>query len=331
MERADRYSRWQDAMVAQTRVLDWSLTSLGTRWLTEFFKDMNTKRPGAALDPDVLARIQVATLHGEPTYVSMNACDVIEQALPTFNPEAVLPSDPWVPNGFALLAKPIYMPDAPPSDEHPFRSPTGLIPVRAIGWQSIHNDDLSQGCFWISYYVDVDDELDHCADQGVEDKWGAAADEMRRIMPLSLVHQWQWTWGRSVSDPGYQVALTDTENVDEVRVRAFAQAALVQTMWRIGSQLIPVREQPHRAVWREANRKGIEGKHINVIRLRRASNPREHEDPSGRHYKVQFPVGGYWAIRHKREGPRQVWVMGHWKGPEDAPVQVSDRVWEFVR
>jgi hypothetical protein len=50
------------------------------------------------------------------------------------------------------------------------------------------------------------------------------------------------------------------------------------------------------------------------------------------HYSVQFPVRGHWHTYHyKAVGPRQVWVDSYWKGPEDAPVQNSRRVFEVTR
>lgn len=321
----DRYGRWQDAMIAQSRLLDWSMSPAGLRYLEAFFEDMRAKRPSdGAYDVLPLARVQLHSLHGEPTYVSADACELVEHAAQTFQPEAVLPSDPWVPNGFALLAQPLYILDVPDA------SPTGKIPIRAVAWASVHNEDASVGCFWLSFYVDVDDEIKHAAADGVASRWQGVEDEVRREIPLSLVHQWQWTWGRSIADPDYVPVGGRGELPEEIAARSHAQAALVQTLWRIGSQFVSVKERAPRGIWRDANRKGLDRKDVTVIRLRRARDDHEYE-PTGRTVGVQFPVRGYWARRHTREGVRQVWVRPHMKGPEDAPLHLTTRVWEFTR
>lgn len=325
-----RYSRWQDAMINQSRLLDWSMSPRGLRYLESFFAKMNVDRPDSALDVITLARIQIMSLHGEPTYVSDDACELVAHAMQTFEPEAILPTDPWSPNGFAMLAKPLYVRDGPVTEHSPMRSPTGFIPVRAIAWASIHNEDASQGCFWISYYVDVDDEITHAAKVGVEHRWQGIEDQARREMPLSLCHQWQWTWGRDVTDPDYLPDPGPDETVEDIAAIGHAQASLVQVLWRLGSQLAPARERAPRGIWRDAKRKGLDHQDVTLIRLRRAREDVEH-DPTGRQYHVQFLVRGYWARRHTRDGPRQVWVRPHVKGPEDAPLHLTDRVWEFTR
>lgn len=294
-----------------------------------FFGDMNAKRPDAALDVFTLAHIQVMSLRGEPTYVSHDACELVGHAMQSFEPEVVLPTDPWVPDGFAVLAQPLYIADGPVTEEAPGRSPTGFIPVRAIAWMSVHNEDATQGCFWISYYVDIDDEFVHAREQGVtEDRWRGMEEDMRREMPLTLAHQWQWTWGSSATD--LPSNLGRDEDPEDVGKRAHAQACLIQVLWRLGSQFAPSKETPPRGIRRDAARKGLDHRDVTVIRLRRAREDVEH-DPTGKTYHVQFLVRGYWAKRHTRDGPRQTWIKPHLKGPEDAPLKVTERVWEFTR
>lgn len=324
----ERYGRWQDAMVTQARLLDWTMTPVGLDYLERFFTDMHVKRPtDSGHTVRMLSRLQVHSLRGEPTYVSHDACELVEHAAQTFQPEPVLPSDPWVPNGFALLAKPLHVLDAPESDG----APAEHIPIRAVAWASIHNEDISKGCFWLSYYIDLDDEIEYAAQAGIKSRWNDNEDDMRRAYAqLTLAHQWQWAWGRSVTDPDYQPVGGPGEDPDVLHERARAQAALFQTLWRIGSQFVAAKERAPRGIWRDANRKGVEGTDVTVIRLRRARDDAEHE-PTGRTFSVQFPVRGYWARRHTREGVRQVWVRPHMKGPEDAPVQITKRVWEFTR
>lgn len=326
----DRYSRWQDALTTQSGLLDWTLSTPGLMFLQGFFAQMNSKRPHDAMDVITLGRIQVQSLReGEPTYVSHDACELVEHAMETFRPQPVLPADPWVPNGFALLAKPLYLLDHPVTPDTPYSSPTGQVPVRAISWMSLHNEDATEGCFWVSYYTDIDDEFAHYREHGIEHPWEDAVYE-HPLHRLSLVHQWQWTWGRAINDPFYSAVVGSHENADEVAARAHAQASMLQTLWALGSQFVPAKERAPRGIWRDANRKGLDRKDVTIIRLRRAREAQEHE-PTGRTFGVQFLVRGYWATRHTREGARQVWVRPHIKGPEDAPMHLTDRAWEFTR
>src|SRR4051812_48119611 len=95
------YSRWEDAMVEQTRLLEAYQTSLGLRYLESVFTDMNYKhKPNERLDPRALIGLQIKTVKdAEPVYVSMDATEIIDHARDSFEPEPVLPSDPFVPNG----------------------------------------------------------------------------------------------------------------------------------------------------------------------------------------------------------------------------------------
>src|SRR4051812_11908388 len=105
------YSRWQDAMVAQARIHEWYSTTEGMKFLDAFFDDMNSKHTaGAQLPVPLLSTIQRRIIQeSEPIYVSYDACSIIDEARETFQPEPVLPSDPFVSSGFALFAKPLMV------------------------------------------------------------------------------------------------------------------------------------------------------------------------------------------------------------------------------
>jgi hypothetical protein len=319
-------------MIAQARIAEWYNTEMGVRYLVGFFDDMNRKHNfDARIDVETLAAIQYRMVaDSEPVYVGYDACELIDHARETFEPEAVLPSDPFVPSGFALLAKPLLIPDAPVTPTSPWRSPNGLIPVRAISWLPIHTEDMEQGTFWIGFYTFVEDEV-ALDDSRYKDE-PLLLQHMRKYCPLGLVHQWQWTWGK---DPSKwmmrELDILPDDDPDAAPIRAKMQAQLVQTMWRIGSQFTPARQQPQAPIRRDAKRKGLNRhEEVNVIVLRRTSPAREHE-PTGRHLTVRFPVNGYWARRHTVDGPRQVWVKAHMKGDPSHPLVVKKRAWEFKR
>lgn len=326
----NRYSRYEDALQAQMSLLGTYQTSFGLRYLEELFEDMNAKHSTLKRrDPRILSQIAIRQVQeGEPVWVSMEAAEIIDHARDSFEPEEVLPSDPFVPSGFTLLPKPLILNDAPPTKQHPLRSKVG-IPVRAISWTQIHNEDISTGCFWISYYIDVRDEIELGDDRWLPEQ----AEIMARRMPLSMVHMWQWTWGTNPLDEtkGWdKFDVLPGDDIEEVYARARQQQQLIQTLWRIGSQFIPAKSAPLRQMRKQAKRKGMHSD-VNIITLRRTREYDPPDEDSGRRLTVRFPVHGYWAKRHTREGTKQVWVRPHMKGPEDAELVVKKRAWEFKR
>jgi hypothetical protein len=257
--------------------------------------------------------------------VSPDVIDLVDHARETFQPETLLPSDPFTPCGFALFPRPVMLDDAPVTEKNPFRSPGGFIPVRAISWMALHNEDLSAGCFWISFYSHMDDDEEQQRAHATSDQ----VSWLRSIAPMSLGHTWQWQWG--VDPRGMAAQLIQGEDPERSQKRAHEQASFVQTFWRLGQQFIPIKQPAPRQVWRDAKRKGATvHKEVTVMVLRRAREVGEQiEHETDRHYKVSFLVRGYWAVRHFKDGPRQVWVRPHLKG--QGPFQETTRAWEFKR
>lgn len=323
------YSRWQDSMFAQMGLLRWYQTSQGLRYLEGFYNSMNAKTsPEHRLDVRVLAGIHVRTLiEAEPVWVSEESCRLVDHARETFEPEPVLPTDPFVPCGFALFAEPLILYDAPAVPDMPGRSPSGKIPIRAVAWMPVHDEDVERGCFWIHHFVHVDDEGDEHNSWSPEER-----EKVRQAMPLSLAHTFQWTWGEAPWRHPERLEHVLGEDIAESQERARMQSQLMQTLWRIGSQFVPAKARAERQMRRQAKRhKMTKGDEVTVIRLRRSREYEEREEPTGRELSVQFLVRGYWAIRHTREGPRQTWVTPHVKGPPDAPFKETKRAWEFTR
>lgn len=339
---SDRYSRFEDAMVVQARQLQFLQTDTGLAYLEGFFEDMDrAHKPEHRRDPAILAGIQLNTLReAEPIYASIEACELVAYAMQTFEPERALPGDPFTPIGFALLGKPLLIQDAPWTPEEPGRSPTGLLPVRALSWCSLHNEDYSRGSFWISFYIDwQDEEAVYAASldpRGDMDVWRANAQILREggFPTLQLAHQFQWSWGDMPwREYDYlEIAVRPGDTQEAIVQRSRAQSCLIQTFWRIASQFRPAKERAPRGIWRDSNRKGVKGREVTVIRLRRSRETHDVE-PGGRQLTVQFPVRGHWRNQWypSIKEHRQVWIAPYIKGPEDAPFVMHPRAWEFVR
>jgi hypothetical protein len=326
----NRYSRWEDAMHAQMRLIEWYKTDLGLNYLSGFLNDMNGKHnPEKRVDPRVLAGIHLkGLLDAEPVWVSDDACELVDHARHSFEPEPVRPNDPFVPQGFLLLPKPLVINDAPVTEKNPMSSPYGQIPIRSISWAPVHNEDMTQGCFWISFYVLIDDERE--GDPRWSGEYDAVREYFSRYAPLTVAHFWQWSWGDDWSNHD-RLDVVDGEDREATILRARQQVQLVQTLWRIGSQFVPVKERAPRPLRRDRRRKKLlHEDEVTVITLRRAKVYEEHE-PTGRELTVRHLVRGYWGTRHTKEGTKQVWVRPYVRGDDSLPFKTTTRAWEFRR
>jgi hypothetical protein len=327
----ERYSRYEDAMIAKLRIHEWYSSTVGEAYLRGFFEDLNRRHdPQERLGVDGLVYLQRQMIQlADPIYVGDEIVEIVDRARWTFEPEALLPGDPFTPRGFAILPRPLYIDDAPWDEDHPGRFREG-VPVRAIGWLSMHDETMEHGCFWISFFTHVDDAPDeqrHMAETAEQMEY------FRRYAPLSLAHQWQWTWGNNPME--VQAIETGDEEPGSGTRRARQQAALVQTFWRIGQQRVTVPERVPRGVWRDAERKGMSHREVKVMLLRRAHEHHPHE-PTGRQMKVRSITDGHWRWQNygkKDEEPykRQIWISPYVRGPEGAPFIHPDKAIEFTR
>jgi hypothetical protein len=314
------YGRWEDAMIEQVRLHEWTGTYTGRRYMDDFEAESNSKHvEGAQLPAGFMHTMQMHTLlQAEPVWVSQEMVDLVTHARETWPGEKVLRSDPFVPTGFCLLAKPIKLFDGPPNDH---------VWIRAIGWAAVVGDMQNRpgapGCFWVSLYGHLDDQE---IAQGV--------DTSPVGQKLRLAHIFQWTWDTTPVDPDFRITVDPTktpgDDMDIVHRRAHDQSRTVQTLWRLASQLVPVRHRAPRQLRRDAKRKlKRDLTDVNVITLRRERTVGEKGEPTGRHVSVTSLVSGYWGRRHRREGTVVIWVADYLRG--EGPFKQTKRAWEWRR
>jgi hypothetical protein len=313
------YERWEDAMIEQVRLHEWTGTYTGRRYMDDFEAESNSKHvEGAQLPPGFMHMLQMHTLlEAEPVWIAPEMVDLIAHARETWPGEKVLGSDAFVPTGFCLLSRPIELFDGPPND---------TVWIRAIAWMAVIGDAQNRpgapGSFWISLYGHADDQ-ELPPGTFIGDAVG---------QKLRLVHIFQWTWGTTPVDPEFRFSLDNDATGDDERIiyrRAHDQSRTVQTLWRLASQLVPVKYRAPRQLRRDAKRKLKRNlSDVNVITLRRERSTEKGEE-TGRHVTVTSLVSGYWGTRHYREGPRKVWVAPYLRG--QGPFKESKRAWEWKR
>jgi hypothetical protein len=258
--------------------------------------------------------IQKSTLEqADPVYISADVTDMIDYARESFDPEPVLPTDPFTFCGFAWLPRPIAL------DDHPTHDGEWVVYVRAISWIPIHGEDPDKGCFWVTFYVHADDDMKLPNGRGLDTRtaFGPLAE-------LTCVHTFQWTWGTN--------PWPDFEG--EARIRAKAQVALVQSMWRLGSQVMHAKQRLPRAYRRDAKRHGVKAaEDVTVITLRREGERHYDEEGESPEWKHKWLVRGHWRRQWypSIKEHRQVWIAPYVKGPEHLPLKLTKRVFEFTR
>lgn len=113
------------------------------------------------------------------------------------------------------------------------------------------------------------------------------------------------------------------------------------TFWRVALRLMSERivaygqARPPRPAWREALRKGRPPHVPYLVELRRQSvTHRPTDDRSaGREWTHRWIVRGHWRNQwYPSEGRhRQKFIGGYVKGPEDLPLVIRERVWNWNR
>jgi hypothetical protein len=249
----------------------------------------------------------------DPIYISPDVTDMIDYARETFEPEPVLPTDPFTFCGFAWLPRPLKL------DDHPTHEGEWVVWVRAISWIPVFDErDSDRGCFWITFYVSADDDLTLEGGRKVDTR-----ESFGPLAELTCVHSFQWTWG---TNPW-------PEFEGEARVRAKAQVALVQTMWRLGSQVVATKQRLPRPRRREAKRHNVKIEDVTVITLRREGDRHYDEEGESPEWKHKWLVRGHWRNQWypSLKEHRQVWIAPYVKGPEHLPLKLTKRVFEFTR
>jgi hypothetical protein len=305
--------RYQDALFMQTEHLRFLRTGTGVRYYEAFERAMRQEEyegDDYAELPEGLtyAVMQRICERGEPAYIASQIIDTINDALPTFEPEPLLPTDMFTAEGFAYFPRPVFITDVNGDS----------MPVRAMAWTPIRGegaDGMDRGGVWMVY-------LTHRDDHGPEE---------RRNWPHGSLTPLHSFW-MPYNDLAYAL-ISDERYRDAAR----QQWCAAQVLWRLAGQVVKTVTRAPRPARRDAKRHGVEQDHVVVVTLRKVQSITSggeliESEADSAHYSVQFPVRGHWHTYHyKAVGPRQVWVDSYWKGPEDAPVQNSRRVFEVTR
>lgn len=314
------HGRFEDALFQQTQQLRFLESEKGASYMGAFQSDWTEKRR-AQYPPGWLHTLTTESLRrADPIYVSPDVTEIIDVAMEKFEPEPILPSDPFVPCGFAYLPRSIRRPDRQGRENG----------IRAISWLPITDKGTiasEDGPGWVGIWMSF---FSHESDPNGEEYLN-----YRELSPLFELQYLHGTFVRFES-PEWEPKEEQMVGLDPEKVMASArdQWVLPQVMWRIGQQLVPTQERPSRNVRRDAQRHGVLQDEVSVLRLRRSKVKFDGEGEEG-NYDHRWLVSGHWR---KQPYPswgegvtRQIWINPYCKGPEGKPLIVKDRAVEFTR
>lgn len=139
-----------------------------------------------------------------------------------------------------------------------------------------------------------------------------------------------WCWGDRVDDH-LPIA------TEQQRVSFEEDRRLLFTLWRLMEQTEIV-ESHEVSRSKKATRKARPGRRdqpVTVLHLRRTrSDAGQPVDSSGRRIMVRHMVRPHWVWQPYGPGRslrKRILRAGHWRGPEDGPVRVTERVWSLDR
>lgn len=157
-------------------------------------------------------------------------------------------------------------------------------------------------------------------------RWPEAVRTRAEINGVALPPFVPLTHGRL---QGSRFAPGDLADDGEAFVTVCCAGALIEQASSI-RRTIERPPKKHRAAARRDGRTLPDVAVVDVVRARRtATEPREDADAPKRTYVHQWIVDGHW--RYQACGPgrathKRIWIEPHYKGPEDAPLLVRERV-----
>lgn len=313
---------------------------LARHWhgITKGWIEDRLRRYGASATAPCAAAFKHAiedSLNADTLYMTHEMMDLTQTAMDTFDDkEAVSEADIFIPSGFMVLPEPFYSRDA-----------KGLtVAMRAIGWRYV--DALSsiserdaEGHYSMSY--DLNEPVGGIV-PGVRFMILSWVDDREDDFPLSdefrrELHETGMRWGIV---HGTALPLEMMNDRRETRGEGDHDASWL-LFWRVAQKLMQEtiitseRFRVGRPARREVARLGYPLETVRIIELRRSRPRRESDAETGRqvNWTHRWIVRGFWRRQWypSRQEHRQKYIGEHVRGPEDLPLVIKNRVWNWDR
>lgn len=335
-----RFRDHNDALAAHTdwrRYISEAINPTARGWLG----DRNARYGIEAMMPSAIGfRFMVRdTVSAETCWMSHEMMDLVQHAMEGFDRrQEFTVEDAFIPHGFLVLPEPWLSADVHGKS----------MAQRAMLWKLDEHGAVRLG-------DSDDDTISYTYDTRLASEPGASIMPTLRITTLS--HTWdeddytaeyadqhdmlkaagiEWGVAHTTAIP-----LPLVSRVGDVGGEGDPQAGWL-TFWRVTQALMAEtivtseRRKAARPVRREAQRLGYDFGAPRVIELRR---PRQHEaDPEGErvrdvNWTHRWIVRGHWRQQWypSLKGHRQRWIGAYEKGPDNLPLVIRERVWNWDR
>lgn len=274
------------------------------------------------------------TVSADICWMSHEMMDLVQHAMATFDStEPMRYEDAFIPHGLLVLPEPWYS-----ADVH-----GKTMAQRMFLWRMVEH-----GCVIVS---EDDEAMRYTYDLNAEGK----THPVLRITTLSHIddaddytaeQEWLikqlrakgWPWGvvHTTTIPLKLIHRTsDTRGEGDHKAGWLAFWRVVQKL--MGERIVTSeRRKPARAARREAQRFGFDPGAPRVIELRRHSS--HDADPEGERvsnveWTHRWIVRGHWRQQWypAQQRHKQIWIGAYEKGPDDLPLVIRERVWNWDR
>lgn len=288
-------------------------------------------------DPARYAANRASTLRFCDTYwVDADMLTVVHGAYPGMKPQPLLDSDLPSSHGFVLFEKPIYLTRSdqivgggvpkPRKGSKAAAAAAAVEPtvyrmnIRGLIWRTGARSapKLQPGVelFYLSDKWDSKDSL-------FRDPVIRASQRVPRLVDAAIGF---WAYGEDAPKLFMGKGTGDDE--------FFAQ--WLPAFWHIMQTPITAkgREIPDRPLRKSLKRMNLVDQLVTFITLRRSSKPRDPDaEATTVDWSHRWLVKGHWRNQWypSLKANRQVWVHGYVKGPEDKPLLVREKIYQFTR
>lgn len=217
--------------------------------------------------------------------------------------------------------------------------------ISAVQWRHGTADTISGeqvAGIWLTTYTDINDDRD-ATNVSMRERLGE--NEVRTLGRWQITHFQFMPYERQVG-PLEQMAPEDYAKwaMDGQTMQATLpnDNRMVVALFRLlGQVLVEVADAPvDRATARRMGKKRLPAR-VQTIKLRRKERVGfERSDEPGHTLQHQFPVRGHWAWRkcsehhplaeeYEKGFHARIYIAPYWKGPNDAPILITQKVWSL--
>lgn len=221
------------------------------------------------------------------------------------------------------------------------------VGIAAVHWRhgAANINGTQRAGIWLTYFSDVHDEDDEVTQNLIAD---LGADVMRRLGRFHVNHVTWWGYGDKVGPAEVvtdeQYARFATEGLSLAEATPNTQRMIVGLFRLLNQVIVEVSDVAvDRDRVRRMTRKNLPVR-VQTIKLRRKERLRPETVHGEGHvdWQHQWPVRGHWAWRkcgpeHPSAEPYEkghhtrVYVAPYWKGPEGAPILLTEKVWGLAQ